>query len=234
MGGPLKGYLWSTAGSYEYILGNYEDPETVRVFLSWLKPDSVFYDFGGNVGFYALTANRIISSGKIYSFEPFPSAQQVFQQHVKINSRFVSHNNIRLLPYAVSDSEKQVQFSNNSMQHEGNTYINGSPVYSNTEDFITVPCYSVDGLIKLNYDRPDIIKIDVEGAEFDVLKGAVNTLQQYKPNILLATHDCHLPGVQKDCVIFLEQLGYRVKHTGSHNKQLAGLDDYIAVHESRM
>ena len=234
MKGPLKGYLWSTGSSYEYILGYYEDPETVKTFLSWLKPETVFYDLGGNAGFYALLANRFISSGRIYSFEPSPSAQRIFQEHVKRNSSFISNNNIRLLPYALSDSEKQVEFSNDRVQKEGNTYITESSVFSNAEDFLTIPCYSVDGLLKLKYDKPDVIKIDVEGAEYDVLKGAVNTLTLYKPNILLATHDCHLPGVKDKCLDLLRQLGYRLKHTGNHNKQLAGLDDYIAIHESRM
>lgn len=234
MKGPLKGYAWSTASSYEYLLGNYEDPETIKTFLSWLKPDSVFYDLGGNAGFYSLLANRVISTGRIYSFEPSPAAQEVFQQHVKRNSRFIQHQNIRLLPYALSDAEKQVEFSNDSLQQDGNTYITASPVFDNAEGFLTIPCYSVDGLLTLKYDKPDVIKIDVEGAELDVLKGAIQTLQQYKPNILLATHDCHLPGVKDKCVAFLQQLGYRLTHTGNHNKQLVGLDDYIAVHESRL
>ena len=146
----------------------------------------------------------------------------------------ISNNSIRLLPYALSDSEKQVEFSNDRVQKEGNTYITGSSVFSNAEDFLTIPCYSVDGLLKLKYDKPDVIKIDVEGAEYDVLKGAINTLQKYKPNILLATHDCHLPGVKDKCVQLLQQLGYRLLHTGNYNKKLAGLDDYIAVHESRL
>ena len=51
---------------------------------------------------------------------------------------------------------------------------------------------------------------------------------------LLFDNDCHLPGVKDKCLQLLQQLGYRLQHTGSHNKQLAGLDDYIAVHESRL
>lgn len=234
MSGPLKGYLWSTNSSYEYILGNYEDPVTVQTFLSWLRPETTFYDLGGNAGYYALLANKVIRTGMIYSFEPIPAAQQVFQQHVKRNARFIVQPNIRLLPYALSDSEKQVAFSNDALRQEGNTYIQGSSVYNNAEDYLTIPCYSVDGLLQLQYNQPDVIKIDVEGAEYDVLKGAVNTLREYKPNILLATHDCHLPGVQEKCVHFLQELGYRLTHTGGHNKQLPGLDDYIAVHETKL
>ncbi len=234
MSGPLKGYLWSTASSYEYILGNYEDPETVKTFLSWLHPETTFYDLGGNAGFYALLASKVISRGKIYSFEPIPGAQEIFQKHMKLNERFIVHHNIRLLPYALSDSEKQVAFSNDAMRQEGNTYIKESDVYHNAEDYLTIPCYSVDGLLQLKYDKPDIIKIDVEGAEYDVLKGAINTLKQYRPHILLATHDCHLPGVKDKCVQLLKDMGYRLVHTGTYNKHIPGLDDYIAIHETKL
>lgn len=234
MAGPLKGYRWSTTGSYEYILGNYEDPKTIDTFLSWLKPASVFYDLGANAGYFTLMANRVITEGKIYSFEPSPAARQLFEEHLKLNSAKITADNISLLPFAISDAEKQIEFSDSNIQKEGNTYIKGSPIFSGTENKITVQCYSVDGLQQQGFERPDVMKIDVEGAEYDVLQGAVNTLQRYKPCILLATHDCHLPGVQEKCVQLLKQLGYIVKHTGNYNKQMDGLDDYIAIHPERL
>ncbi|HMK03929.1 MAG TPA: FkbM family methyltransferase [Ferruginibacter sp.] len=234
MAGPLKGYLWSTGSSYEYILGHYEDPEMMKVFLGWLKPDSVLYDLGANVGFHALTANRYIASGKIYSFEPFPAARLVFQKHISLNKKFIAHDNISLLTFAISDEEKQVEFSNDQVQKDGNTYIKDSAVFSSARDKISVKTDSIDGLVKKGYEQPDIMKIDVEGAEYDVLRGAINTIRQYKPNILLATHDCHLPGVKDDCIRFLEDLGYTLKHTGWHNRHMEGIDDYIAVHKDRL
>ena len=79
MAGPLKGYLWTTTSSYEYILGNYEDPETMNSFLSWLKDDTVYYDIGSNICFYALTANQVINTGKIYAFEPMPAIREIFE-----------------------------------------------------------------------------------------------------------------------------------------------------------
>ncbi|MBK6379327.1 MAG: FkbM family methyltransferase [Chitinophagaceae bacterium] len=234
MAGPLQKYLWSTASSYDYLLGEYEDPATLKLFISWLKPDSVFYDVGSNVGFHSLTANKVIESGKIYAFEPMPSVRQVFEKHISLNQKFMITNNITILPFAISNNEKQVEFSNDRVHRDGNTYIKESYIYSGTENKITVQCQSIDGLIKQGYDKPDIIKIDVEGAEFDVLTGAKNTLQQYRPNILLATHNCHLPGVQDRCVQFLKDLGYHLQHTGKHNKNMDGLDDYIAVHKSKL
>lgn len=234
MSGPLKGFLWSTASSYDYILGEYEDPETLKMFLSWLKPGSVYYDIGSNVGFHALTANTIIKTGKIYAFEPMPAVRLAFDEHISLNRKLMDGNSIILSPMAISDSEKKVEFSNDIMHRDGNTYIKESYVFEGTKNKIEVECQSVDGLISQGYDKPDIIKIDVEGAEYDVLVGSKNTLLQCKPNILLATHNCHFPGVQEKCVHFLTGLGYRVSHTGMYHKYTDGLDDYIAIHKSKL
>jgi len=233
MDGPLKGFLWSTSSSYDYILGAYEDPVTLNKFISWLKPGTVFYDVGANVGYHSLVANSIIQAGTIYAFEPMPFVRAIFERHIQLNSSLIGENKIYLLPMAISNEAKEVEFSNDPTHRDGNTYIHESYVFKGTEDTIIVQCQSIDGLIAAGYKRPHIIKIDVEGAEYDVLLGAKNTLQQYQPHILLATHDCHLPGVQKKCVDLLQGLGYDVQHTGNYHKYIDGLDDYIAIHKSR-
>ena len=234
MAGPLKGYLWTTESSYDYILGSYEDPQTVKTFCSWLNPDTVFYDLGGNVGFYALMANRFISTGKIYSFEPIPFLRSILEKHIALNQKHIQHDNISIQPFAISDQEREVIFSNNIKLREGNTYKESAENFAKSKERIRVKCYSIDELLQRGYDIPDIIKIDVEGAELDVLKGGINTLKIYKPSILLATHDCHLPGVKDQCIDLLRQLGYSVQHTGYYYKQMSGLDDYIAVHQTKL
>jgi FkbM family methyltransferase len=198
-----------------------------------MKADTVFYDLGANVGYYAFIANLYISTGKIYSFEPMPANIEVFKSHLKLNEKRMINKSIELLPYAISDSEKEVAFSNNDKAIEGNTYIN-SKVENVSSKSLLVKCFSVDGLLRVGYQKPDVIKIDVEGAEYDVLRGARETLSKYKPNILLATHDCHLPGVQKLCVDLLKDLGYGLTLLNSSNKTMAGLDDYIAIHRDNI
>src|SRR5688572_26425846 len=77
MAGQLKGYLWSTSSSYDYILGTYEEPATLEKFLSWLKPGTVFYDIGANVGYHSLIANSMIQTGSVYAFEPMPYVRSI-------------------------------------------------------------------------------------------------------------------------------------------------------------
>jgi hypothetical protein len=59
---------------------------------------------------------------------------------------------------------------------------------------------------------PNVIKIDVEGAEVDVLKGAQNLLAQHRPVLLLATHG---PDVHRDSCAFLQSIGYRLESLDS-------------------
>lgn len=231
--GPLKGYKWSTAYNYEYLTGDYEDRDTMETFCSWLTPEAVLYDLGANVGYYAFMANRYISKGTIYSFEPLPANIEVFKTHLQLNKGMMANNNIELLPYAVADTDKDVAFSNNDNAIEGNTYIE-SVMHTGSSKNLVVKCFSIDSLLEQGYKKPDVLKIDVEGAEYDVLRGAEKTLRRFTPNILLATHDCHLPGVQKQCVGFLQNLGYELTKLKSHNKVIDGLDDYIAIHSSKI
>lgn len=227
MSGPLKGYLFTTSGSYEYILGNYEDPVVLETFCSWMKPATVFYDLGANMGFYSLLANRFIKEGRIIAFEPSPRARQLFEKQIELNRERMQGNRITILPYAVADGDKELEFTDHPS--DGNTYIPASPAFHSAAGKLFVKTCSIDGLIQQGYDKPDVIKIDVEGAEGDVLKGAVETIRSCRPRILLATHDWHLPGIKDQCVRFLKELGYTLQHTGTHNKQVTGLDDFICL-----
>jgi FkbM family methyltransferase len=229
MAGPLKGYQWPTERSYEYITGTNEPPEVMSTFCSWFSPHSVFYDIGSNIGYYSFIANTFITNGRIYAFEPTSFNNELFKQLLHINKNKMPADNIELHEFAISDAEKEVLFSNNVNSAEGNTYIPGAPNFKG--DTTKVPCYSIDTLCKMGYAPPDIIKIDVEGAEYDVLLGAAYTLATYKPNIFLATHNCIVPEIKEKCLTYLETLGYTITHTGYHNKTMEGLDDYLAIHK---
>lgn len=232
MAGPLKGYQWPTSRSYEYIIGNNEPKQVMQQFCSWFKPGSVFYDVGSNIGFYSFVANRYIVSGKIYAIEPTPFNNRLFKELLHLNKEKVVNSNIEILEFAIADTEKEVDFSNDEVFAEGNSYVASAADFSKA--VIKVKCFSIDGLVQQGYAVPDIIKIDIEGAEYDALLGAAATLKKYTPNLLLATHDCKVPGIKDKCMHYLEDMGYVLQHTGYLNKSKAGLDDFIAVHKDKL
>ena len=232
MAGNLKGYKWSAKYSYEYILGNYEDKETTTHILNWFKPDSIFYDLGANVGYYSFLANTKITTGKILAFEPLQNNVEIFKNHIELNKEKLKINNVEIFSFAISANEKKVLFSNNNKTSDGNTYIIESPNFGEAKNSVLVQSYSLDELVfDKKFKPPTILKIDVEGAEFDVLQGAKKTIEIYKPQILLATHNCHLNGVKEKCLQLLSQLNYEYTHTGMHNKVIDGLDDYFAAYK---
>lgn len=233
MGRPLKGYRWTTSRAYEYLLGTHESPETIDRFLSWLDADSVFYDVGANVGYFSFVASTVVTRGRILAFEPMQPNLRLFEEHLRLNRHRTGVNTITLLPYAVADREKTVEFTNHPQLTGSNTYVDSQFLGADVER-VKVKCCSIDGLVAEGNPAPTAIKIDVEGAEFDVLQGAERTIRDHLPRILLATHDIHLPGVDQKCREFLESLGYQLTHTGAFNHRMDGLSDYIAMHPAKL
>jgi hypothetical protein len=80
-------------------------------------------------------------------------------------------------------------------------------------DEIEVTITRLDTLTrKRRIPPPDLVKIDVEGAELEVLKGATETLRTWQPAVLLEAHSAIL---EDDCARELSELGYRVRRIGS-------------------
>ena len=232
MGRPLKGYQWTTNRAYEYLLGTHESPEVIERFLSWFNPDSVFYDVGANVGYFSFLASTVITRGHVVAFEPMAANLEIFEEHIRRNRRHSGTKDITLLPFAVADCEKTVEFTNDQHFTGSNTYVDSKFLGSDVGR-VTIKCHSIDDLVAAGRAVPTVIKIDVEGAEFDVLRGAAKTIRKHLPHILIATHDVHLPGVDRQCTEFLRDIGYSLTHTGAFNHRMDGLEDYIAIHPAK-
>ena len=223
--GPLKGKKWLLeVPDNSCILGCYEE-ENVKEVIKYSKPGQVIYDIGANAGYFSLLFSSLVSdSGRVISFEALPRNCDILKDHLNLNRL----SNIKLVEGCVSDHEGEIEFSDHP-NPVVNTYLSRSPVFAGSKK-ITVPCHSLDALIgSLSIPPADIIKIDVEGAEYDVLKGAAELLHKYRPVILLALHDNHNPGVSSRCIEFLRSQNYRVVTTRKDEKNK--MEDLIALPE---
>lgn len=218
--GPLKGYKWIYNSGYSgYWMGTYE-LEIVNKYISKLKTSSVVYDLGAHIGYYTLIASKFLKGrGNVYSFEPFPMNFAKLTNHIRINNL----KNVIPIQKAVGNQNGKVQFSN-SPNDSANTYIKGSFMYKSF-DHIEVDAITIDSVVHgKDLIPPNLIKIDVEGAELDVLKGAENTITKYHPTILLSTHNCQNEGIHKQCLDYLASLGYTYEYFNVHKKETE-LDD---------
>ncbi len=202
LSGPMRGMRWVTgSGTHGCWLGIYER-ERQRRLLEVLHSGGCFLDIGANVGVYSLLASRIVGlTGQVHAFEPFPRNVDFLKQHVELNSL----RNVTVHPVALSKGpDRMMTFATSINPSSGHLQPELPPT-----DGITVNVTSLDTLWNQKaFQRPTVLKIDVEGTEFEVLTGGQEMLTECRPVILLAGHGT---AVQKQCCEILNSWGYRIQ-----------------------
>ncbi|HET9825616.1 MAG TPA: FkbM family methyltransferase [Chitinophagaceae bacterium] len=167
-----------------FIMDGVYESELTKYLLNNVKENSVFVDVGANFGYYScMMAKRISAArgGKVYAFEPNKNAFLLLQKNVMIN--WLDGNSISLHGVALSDVQEEVQFKNYKYRFGGSqlyTYEENAEEI-NTAEIVKVSARTMDSYFP-NGAKVDFLKIDVEGAEIKVLKGAEQTINN-NPNI---------------------------------------------------
>ena len=205
--GPLRGGKWIVAAaSHACWLGTYETDATALMSEA-IRPGNVFFDLGAHAGYHSLYASKLVGpSGQVWSFEPNPGNAHFIRKHIDLNRA----ENIKVMEYAVSDVNGESTFDDGVNCFSGHLSENGSRKVRT----ISIDSEVASGQLPV----PDYLKIDVEGAEFKVLSGAIETLRRRRPFVLLETHEW-IPGlepVRDECSRLLAALNYDVEAT--HNR----------------
>lgn len=197
--GPLRGQKWIVgAGPNACWIGNYEVAQ-LRSIESALGPGAVFYDVGANVGVFTLLAGtRVGAGGCVCSFEPLPRNLHYLRLHVALNHL----QNCVVFDKAVCDRVATLQFSAKDWEP--------SMARLSPRGELSVTATTLDACVygDAPIRPPNVVKIDVEGAELDVLKGAMRTLSEFHPTLFIEVHGEQL---HWDCHAFLEARGYKVE-----------------------
>lgn len=205
--GRLRGKSWIVgAGTHGYWLGSYER-EKQKAFEQHVRSGDVFYDIGAHTGYYTLLASDLIGpQGRVFAFEPLPRNVRFLKEHIRINRV----TNVNVMTSAVSDRSGAARFSESNSSFQGRLTAEGK---------MEVTMVSLDEL----WERkellpPNVVKIDVEGAEFLVLTGATRLIQIARPTIFLATHGTE---VHHQCEDWLKAAGYQLSVLNSPDEILA-------------
>ena len=163
------------------------DYEPELKYLKYLiDENSVFIDVGANTGIYSMIAAKIIGNrGTVVSIEPFPEMCVRLIKNAEINN----FSNVRVRTFGASDTTEVKTFWLNS--NKPNSFSFSIKVgNAKSLSFLTV---SLDELFEWEkLDRLDYIKIDAEGEEDKVIKGAERIIQKYKP-IIQAEESVRIP-----------------------------------------
>jgi len=133
-----------------------------------LRPGSTFWDVGAHIGFFSLIASRIVGpQGHVHAFEPLPENMVRLQQSLALNE---NTRNVAVHPWAVADVVGEAPLYRNGVSPLASLMAGqGMPTI--------VHCVTLD-IVADEFGLPDLIKVDVEGAEARVLVGARRLLAQ--------------------------------------------------------
>jgi FkbM family methyltransferase len=165
-----------------YYEADYE-PETISFFHEHLKPGDTVLDIGGHIGLFAIVAAQLVGdAGKVFTFEPTPFTRTVLEEVVKIND---CREIIEVRGEAVSsDDGTAVFFDTGDTLSNANSLVRGD----RRQHEIPVTMVSIDTFVNERGLEIDCIKIDVEGAELNVLRGAHETFERFRPPTRLGLH----------------------------------------------
>lgn len=182
--------------------GNEED--FTRLILKELKVTDVFYDIGASVGLVSINAAKKCKI--VYAFEPDPSVRSRLERNSQLNF----YENLNIINWAVSNVRGEVNLFSDGV--EG---YSASLVEIGKRDSVKVNCDKIDSAIKRgDISIPDVVKMDIEGAEILALQGMRETLNSIScPRVLFVEiHPDYLKkfnSSEKGVLDLLKSYGYK-------------------------
>jgi FkbM family methyltransferase len=172
-----------------YLAGCKTDDSEIRLtrfLIHQLNKGDVFFDAGAHFGFYSLLASSLVgSAGKVLSVEASPTTFQVLKENIGTEKNILSfHCVLGSKQGAVTFFEFPVRYAEyNSVSVK--QYENEKWFLANRPSEKKIDAMTVDSILQQSGLRPAVIKIDVEGGEWEVIKGLQTFLSQHNPVIVM-------------------------------------------------
>jgi FkbM family methyltransferase len=197
----------------------YEEKLTALV-LAALRPGDVFLDVGGNEGFFSVLAGKTVGGLRVYCVEPQSRLQEVITENLVLNQVA----GVERVQLAFSDREGTVCLYLSDSQNTGasSLFVRSLPFLNRLfASFFTerVPCRTLDSFVReRGVSRLRLVKIDCEGAEALILRGAASTLTAQGIDILAVEYHPRTVGAAacREADEFLRGCGYRQATLGDH------------------
>lgn len=194
------------------------EPETWQAIAERLQPGGTFVDVGAHIGYYSLKAAKIVGpAGRVIAVEPNPETLRRLRDNLRASRAAV----VRVQPVACADSETTLEFFASLGSNTGGSSLARASASRDTQPVraYQVRARPLDAIVEeAGLARVDVVKIDTEGAELSVLKGAKRTLARYRPVVIAELWEGTLKAMgtsPAEVVEFLRSQGYTVGRTFS-------------------
>jgi len=202
----------------------YYSMEELMVLEKFLRPSDIFFDVGANTGEFTLFAAKRLQSGQVYAFEPANHMYKKLSMHTERNNFSCVH----LFKLALADREGETLLYSPTINFpDGSTHNGIGSLFSgrfrqSTEHQEVVRLITLDRFVQEHgVPHIDLMKIDVEGAELQVLRGAEEVIHRYLPRIIIEIDQRNIQRSgynTKDIVQFLHEMKYdlyTIRRSGS-------------------
>jgi FkbM family methyltransferase len=165
-----------------YWAGTHE-PGVQRALVDELHPGMSFWDVGAHCGFFSVIAGRqVAEDGQVVAFEPCDENRERLNETVRLNDA----DNIRVVPWALGESTGEALLR--ELQSDQGSMKWGKVAEDPDGEAIRVPQRTLDECAN-ELGAPDLVKVDVEGAELEVLEGARGVISERKLAMIIEFHD---------------------------------------------
>jgi len=195
--------------SKEVLVFKTHEPLTTSLVNREIKSGMICIEVGSNIGYYALLESKLVgNNGIVIAIEPSPLNFEYLKYNLSLNNA----SNVRPFNVAIGDLDTQVNFLISDLSNWCKI-IDITPSNSNG-NVITVPLVKLDTFVSQNsLPSIDLIRMDIEGYEYNAYNGMVNTIERFKPDLLIEVHVTTM-GLEKTG-LFLNKLksdGYEIKY----------------------
>jgi FkbM family methyltransferase len=200
LSGPARGLRINLHGSaVAFATGTAERPMQ-EALVRELRPGATFFDIGANVGFVTILASRLVGpAGRVIAFEPVPENAAAIRENLRLNG--IDWAEVHEAAVGASAGHAKLIVSDVSAFSRLAT-VN---VPTGARGQIDVKVTSVDEFLAEGAaPPPDLVKVDVEGAELEVIDGMRQTLARHQPAVLCEVHDCNVQYAE-----LMASLGYK-------------------------
>ncbi|RZL55298.1 MAG: FkbM family methyltransferase [Pedobacter sp.] len=201
--GPIKGMkLFTTFQISPRMMFGFDETWVSHLAKHYIKEGDIVYDIGAHIGYTSiLFSNLVGKQGEVHAFELLPSVAKNYLEKT-VNANQLS--NIKVHAIGLADKKEEIDI------YVGNTMM-GTLTEEGYESQSSEKC-QIDTLDNYILTRqiapPQVIKIDVERAEIACLKGAIETIKNFKPTLIIEFHNLQL--LQAGYEI-LNTLGYQLQ-----------------------
>ena len=171
---------------FRYFPIRYE-MNVLNFFNNYVKEGMVVIDAGAHIGLHsAILAQKTGPTGKVIAFEPTPDTFELLKKTIAING---IQGTVIPMQQALAAEKGKATFYVSTVPATNSNSLSDNKRANVNEKAIEVDITTIDDLVsEQSLSRVDLIKIDVEGAEYSLLKGATATLTKFHPRISLDVH----------------------------------------------